>query len=518
MSVPDPIAPSTATRRLQRARCGAPAPTGGARAVVERPALLAAALGSALFAIVASVPASAKPRQARLKEFADVYAEADEDSYVVQDGEEGEVYPIVRVKGDWVEVQLEGETGWIERGRVEMDASGDGDESAGDAGGDGEEDGEAAGAGAIRAVVKPRRAKLYATPDTDAVVVTKLARGTSIEVLERSEDGRWYKARYDGPPAWVRARDVRLVGLEQGDPVPGEQSSGDEHFRVMDDRELRQASVALGAGVLLLRAGVGEGRVRQSFTAHDPQGAYAYDNYQPPMSYDISTPGPAFSFGAAYWATGNFGVDVNAVLVWAHKGISVNDPSYTDGEARLTLATYTGDVGAIARYPFLREGAYFFGRVGYKLFQFDVDQANPDPATLNGAVSPLFWSMVYHGPELGGGMRFPVTEWFGVEPRLDVVPFAFARNGFEGGGGDTPSGNVGHAWGLSVNAALWFLVLRAPIQLDIELRGFYDHFFCSFNAPDGVDVPRANPPYLRYAEANTDEQSVGATASLALRF
>jgi len=472
-----------------------------------------------LGATLLTSPAHAEPRQARLTDFADIFSGPGEDFYVVQDGEEGETYPVVRVKGEWVEVQLEGETGWVSRSRVELEggAGGDPDGEAEEPDGE-DEEGDAGGSGGTRAVVKGRRAKLYAKPDTSAIVVAKLSKGATLEVLQRSEDGRWYKARYDGPPAWVRARDIRLVGLEQGAPRPGGGPSGDEHFRMMDDRELRQASLALGSGILVLRAGVGEGRVRQSFTAEDPQGTYAYDAYQPPMSYDISTPGPAFSFGAAYWFTPNFGVETSAVLVWAHKGISVNDEAYTDGEARLTLATYTADGAAVMRYPFLREGAYFYGRAGYKVFQFDVDQANPDPATLGGAVSPLFWSMVYHGPELGFGVRFPITEWFGVEPRGDVVPFAFARNGFEGGGGDTPSGNVGHAWGLSLGAALWFLVMRAPVQLDIELRGFYDHFFCSFNAPDGVDVPRAQPPYLSYEEASTDEQSVGATASLALRF
>ncbi len=471
-----------------------------------------------VFLVVPTV-SHAEYRQATIEDFADIYSGPGEDFYVVEDGEEGDSFPIIGEKGDWYKVKLPSGVGWIAKeavsvttveGELEVEtAPGSEEAEASD-----EEEVEQESKG-IEAVVKRRKIKLYSRPTTRSKVVKKLRKGTRIEVVERSKKGRWFKIRYDGPPAWVRAKDVRLVGLERDevlDTIP-EEGTG---FKLMSDRELEEASQALGTGFAVW-AGIGEARLKQEYVSHTTSKAYKYSNYKPPARYTIATPAPAFVGGGEFWFTPNFGVEADATLVWAQKGLSIADHDYTAKEISLTMASYSFELAALARYPFLRPKAFFYGRLGYRFFELDVDQANPDPKEIGGAVSPIFWAMIYQGPVLGAGLRFPFKPWIGIGAKFDWIPVALAKNGFQGGTADTPSGDVDSASGLSGRATIWVVAVENP-KIEFRVNGFFDYFSATFTVPDGKDVPRAQPPFLPYDTADTTEQAVGANVSVAASF
>lgn len=478
-----------------------------------------AAAAAMLLSLFQPPVASADYRQATLVEFADIYSGPGEDYYVVEDGEEGDSFPVLEEKKGWVKLRLSTGTGWVEKSKVEM-SSVEGEDSAPAAGED-DGDGEARADGAAKArsiegVIKKKTAKLFSEPTTTSIVVKKLRKGTNVEVVERSEDGKWYKVRHDGPMAWVRAGSVRLVGLEKGaDPVEIP-TAGDEHFRVMGKDEMAQASAELGTE-LRLWAGVGEARLRQRWDAN-ATGSYRFPNYKPPFKYDLSTPGPAVSLGAAFWFMPNWGVQATSRLVLAHKGIEVNDKDYTAEPVRLTITSTSADLAGQVRYPFFRPGAFFVGRLGYRYYKFAWDRAQPDPAEIKGANSPLFWTTIYHGPLLGLGLRYPFTSWLGIEGNADVVPYGFARNDVVGGTADTPSGDLSGAWGFTTEVSFWVQVFHGPPVITAEIKGFYDFYKSSYTVPEGAEVPRALPPYLAYSEATSDEQAGGAAVALSVRF
>ena len=472
-----------------------------------------------LFGTLLCREAAGDYRQATIKDFADIHSGPGEDYYIVEDGEQGDSFLVLDEQGEWVKLRLTTGTGWVLRSKVDIsivegeELEGGEDAASGDTGDESGRQG-----GPVEAQVSRKRAKLYAEPDTGSVVVKKLSKRTPLEVVGRSKDGRWYKVRHDGPKAWVRAKDVRLIGLESTEVAEATVLHDREYFRIMSDREIRKASLALGAGGLTLWVGMGEARVRQRFEARPTTRTYKYENYRPPPKYEIATPGPAFVLGGRYWFHVNLGLELSGRVVWANKGIEVRDPAYTRREEKLTLASYSFDLAGQLRYPFLREGAFFMGRLGYKYFQLGVDQARPPPEEIGGATSPLFWSMIYQGPLLGAGMRFPLASWVGVQIFGDLLPYAFARNSVTGGDAQTPSGDVDHAWGLTGRVALWFLVHRGAFDIDLEARGFYEYFAYSLSVDPDKNVPRARPPYLSYESASGSELAVGGALSLSLCF
>ncbi|MBM4319882.1 MAG: hypothetical protein FJ125_07960, partial [Deltaproteobacteria bacterium] len=156
--------------------------------------------------------ARADYRQATLKDFADIYSGPGEDYYVVEDGEEGNSFPVLQEKGEWVKIRLSTGTGWVEASKVEITTV-EGEElppAAGERAEEGAATEQGAPGGGIEAVVKVKTAKLLSEPSSSAIVVKKLPKGSRVEVVERSRDGKWYKVRYDGPIAWLLASSVRL--------------------------------------------------------------------------------------------------------------------------------------------------------------------------------------------------------------------------------------------------------------------------------------------------------------------
>ncbi|MBM4320956.1 MAG: hypothetical protein FJ125_13640 [Deltaproteobacteria bacterium] len=284
----------------------------------------------------------------------------------------------------------------------------------------------------------------------------------------------------------------------------------------MNEAELRQASSELGHE-LRLWAGVGVARLRQRWDTN-ATGGYRFESYKPPFEYDNSTPGPALNLGAACWFSPNWGAQASSRLVVAYKGLEFSDPAYTSDPVRLTLATYSLDLAGQLRFPFLRPGAFFHGRFGYRYFQLDWDQAQPDPQEIKGAQSPLYWSTIYQGPFLGLGMRYPFAGWIGVEGSADVVPYAFARNTVVGGTTQTPSGDVTRAWGFTGEVQVWLLISQGPPTISAEVRFFYDYYWSHFVVPEGADAPRASAPYRAYSDATGDEQAGGCAVAMSIRF
>ena len=462
--------------------------------------------------------------QVTLTDFADILSGPGEDFQVIQDGSEGDSFPVLQKKKGWVKVRLTSGVGWITEEKVEFSTVEGEDLPGGEAeageGGEGEaaakeeEQEQPAGEERIEAIVKTRTAKLFAEATTKSTVVTKVKKGVRIEVIHRSDDSKWYKVRHDGPQAWVRASSVRLAGYEEGQ---------EPEVPTLAELEARRAALAKPAApdplgpALRAWAGVGEARLNQQWDTN-ASGTYPFPTYRPPYDYDLGTPGPAFLGGVGYWFNRYVGAEASGRLVWAHKGLEINDPDYTNETTRLTMASYLIDGSAMGRFPFLDNGAYVSGRIGYRFFKLSWDQAQPDPAAIAGGTSPLFWSVVYHGPLVGLGVHFPFADWIGVDLDLKGLPFAFAANDLEGGTADTPSGNLDGAWGMGGELGLYFVVYQGPPSLTVEVRGFFDYAKSNYVVPAGAEVPRASSPYLPYTTGVSTEQSLGGSATMSVRF